>query len=356
MKAKSMWIAISVLSILGLLICSFGCAPTAQPEEVIPPGYYQLPEKISPDLKGAWDSRGYWPQPVAGKNVDIIQLLAAHPVELNFKQGWLDENEVWNLNLNFYDANVDMAVMNELVDASISRKADLILLSVLDPASGVGPIERAQAAGIPVITYENQTSMHGDLAIMQDQYGQGQVAGELLAEAIGDSGKVAIVMGDLVTCSGLARVKGCEDVMAGYPDIEVVTVGDCRTGPWVRAGAHDSTKGVLTAYPDVDGIFAGDDEMAQGVIVAVEEAGKAGQIQIVGVGGERSGLTAIKEGRMYGTAMYNFYEMGRMMIRAAVFIISSPGYVPGTLQGIYWQENVPVTIDNVDEVQWPPVG
>jgi ribose transport system substrate-binding protein len=297
-----------------------------------------------------------------GKTVDIIQLLAAHPVEMNIKQGEIDENKKHGLTLNWFDSNVDTTLSNQLVDASISREVDLIAYSCLDPASGGPPVLRAQAAGIPVVQYMNLANVHGDIAIMRDAVEEGMVSTEILAEALNNEGNVAVVMGDKVTVSGLGRIKGFQNVCAKYPNLNVVAEVDAPTAPWTRQGAYDATKGILTANPDLDGLFVGDDEMALGAILAIEEAGKTGQVLVTSVGGEVGGLEAIKAGLMVGTAQYSPYEIGRNIITAAVFILSSPNYVPGTLEGVYWADIVPVTIDNVDDVHKagtlpkPPIG
>jgi len=169
---------------------------------------------------------------------------------------------------------------------------------------------------------------------------------------------VGVFQGDFVSATGQARRKGFEDVIAQFPDMEIVANTDTPTGPWSRQGAYDTMTGILAANPDIDGIFAGDDNMAIGAIVAIEEAGKSDDIVVVGLGGEKAGLEAIKEGRMYGTSWYSPYIMGRDrdLIEAAVYVLSSPGYVAGTLQGINWTEIIKVTIDNVDDVLWPPAG
>jgi len=355
MKRKGIWVVVSVLAVLGLLLGSFGCAP-APPEEVAPPVEPAL--RLEPAPKAPWDIKGYWPVSMEGKRIDIIYLMEAHPVSMNWKQGMLDENEEHGYGFVFghFDTNFSAEVMNECVDASIARGVDIIIISPPDPASGGPPVERIQAANIPCLMFLNQGDVLPDISVMVDSYAQGRQCGELLAEALDYKGKVGVYMGDFVTATGQGRRAGFKDVIAQYPDMEVVADMDTPTGPWSRQGGYDTTTGILAATPDIDGIFAGDDNMAIGSIVAIEEAGKSGEIVVVGLGGEKAGLEAIKEGRMYGTSWYSPYIMGRTLIEAAVYILTSPGYRVGSLQAINWTDIAKVTIDNVDEVLWPPAG
>ena len=111
MKRKRIWVVASIFIVLGLLMASFGCAPAAAPTGGLPTGEPgALPTKVEPAPEGPWDSRGYYPLSMEGKTVDIIQLLAAHPVEMNIKQGELDENEKYGFTLNWFDSNVNTDV------------------------------------------------------------------------------------------------------------------------------------------------------------------------------------------------------------------------------------------------------
>jgi len=303
-----------------------------------------------------WDFKNYYPVSLEGKRIDIIYLYLPHPVSMNWRQGMIDQNEQWGMELNDFDSNFNSEVISDLVDASIARKVDLIIFSPMDPASGSPPVERAQAAGIPILSFLNISYTLPDIAIYPDSYQQGNDIGHYLANALGNKGEVAVFVGDLVSAVGQARRQGFMDAIAQYPDMEIVANTDAPTGPWTRQGAYDTTKGILAANPDIDGIFAGDDEMAVGSYLAIEEANKVGEIVLVGLGGEKSGLEAVKEGRLAATSYYSPYQMGKDLIDAAVYILSSPGYKAGSLQGIKWTDIPIVDINNVDDVLWPPVG
>ncbi len=362
MKTKWIWIGISVLVLVGLLVGSLGCAPAAPtgtpgaaPTVTVtatPPA----PPRVDPAPKGSWDNMGYYPVSMEGKKIDIMYLMLAHPVSMNWKKGMEDENEKYGFELSHFDTNFSSELNSDFVDASIGREVDLIVVSPGDPASGAPPIERAHAANIPVLMFLNYSDYLPDITVTVDSYAQGVQISEYLAKALDYEGKVGVFMGDFVATTGIARRQGFLDVMDKYPGLEVVANADTPTGPWSREGGYDTMKGILAATPDIDGIFAGDDNMAMGASLAIKEAGKSGEIVLVGLGGERSGLEAIKDGSLTATSWYSPYTMGRDIIEAAVYILSSPGYKVGTLQGIKWTDIIPVDISNVDDVLWPPAG
>jgi ABC-type sugar transport system substrate-binding protein len=306
-----------------------------------------------PAPKAPWDVAGYYPISLEGKEIDIVWLMLAHPVSMNCKAGMELEAAKYGIKLNHFDSNFSTEVISDSVDAAIARGVDLIIISPVDAPSGAPLVERSQAAGIPILLFLNQCDILPDVSVMVDHYANGVASTELLAEALDYKGKVGVVMGDNVHPTGIARVWGFRNTIDKYPDMEVVFDVDAATAPWSRDGAYEAIKGVLTAHPDIDGVFAGDDEMGVGVALALEEAGKTGEIVLVGLGGELSGLTAIKEGRMYGTALYSPYDMGIHLIQAAAYILSSPCYEVGTMQAVRWSDIIPVTIENIDEVPWP---
>jgi ribose transport system substrate-binding protein len=291
-----------------------------------------------------------------GKKIDVVGVLAPHPFELNWHLGMEHENENYGFDISHFDAQLDPVTMSDVVDSSISRGVDLIIISPVDAVTASPVVERSQAAGIPIITMFTPTELLPDMAFPIDYYAVGAMAAEFLAEQIDYNGEVAAVTGDFTTPSGVGRVKAFEDVMATYPDIEVVDIVDAATAPWSRQGAYAATQGILAAHPDVDGIFGIDDELAFGVILAVEEAGKSDEIIVIGSNGDTPGFEAIRDGKSAGTIVVSPYQIGRDAIIAAGWLLSSPCYQAGTLQGVKWAELTPMTIDNIDEVQWPPAG
>ena len=192
------------------------------------------------------------------------------------------------------------------------------------------------------------------MAFPIDYYAVGAMAAEFLAEQIDYNGEVAAVTGDFTTPSGVGRVQGLTDALAQYPNIKIVATVDTPTGPWSRQGAYDSAKGIMASNPNLTTLFGVDDELGVGCALAVKDSGKKGKIMVVATQGSKDSMQAIVEGDIAQMTIWSPYQMGKESIIAASYILSSPGYKAGTMQGVSWTELTSVTKDNVNSVPWPP--
>ena len=351
MKTKWMGIGISVLLLFGLLMGSFGCAP-APPEEVAPPVEPTLRAQGRTDVP--WDSRAYFPISMKGKKIDMTYVLQAHPIWLNWTVGAEEANKAYGFDFNYFDAYLSAETLSNVADGSITRKVDLAMISPIDAVTGSPVYQRLHAAGIPVIGLATATDYLADITILPDWYAMGKETGEWLAKAINGTGEVGIVVGDFTTPSGVGRVQGFTDALAQYPDIEIVATVDTPTGPWTRQGAYDSAKGIMASNPNLTALFGVDDELGVGCALAVKDSGKKGKIMVVATQGSKDSMQAIVEGDIAQMTIWSPYQMGKESIIAASYILSSPGYKAGTMQGVSWCELTSVTKDNVHIVPWPP--
>ena len=174
--------------------------------------------------------------------------------------------------LNVQDAQVDLANQNTQIDAFIQQKVDLIIISAVDE-SGIEPaIQRAKAAGIIVIAVDTPAK-GADAAIMTNAIQAGETSCEYLFSQMGGKGKVLLVDGTPIQTI-IDRIKGCKNVAQKY---------------------------------------------ALGAVLAVEQAGKAGAINVTGVDGSPEAVEELKRGGspFIGTATQNPGEMVRQAISLA---------------------------------------
>lgn len=182
--------------------------------------------------------------------------------------------------LNVQDAQVDLANQNTQIDAFIQQEVDLIIISAVNE-SGIEPaIQRAKAAGIIVIAVDTP-ARGADATIMTNAIQAGETSCEYLFSQMGGKGKVLLVDGTPIQTI-IDRIKGCKNVAQKYPDIKIVGQQASRND---RASGLMVTTDMLTANPDVSGIFGMNDPSALGAVLAVEQAGKAGAIKVTGVDG-----------------------------------------------------------------------
>ena len=93
---------------------------------------------------------------------------------------------------------------------------------------------------------------------------------------------------------------------------------DGRPGGGVKDQGYKSAEDLLQAHPDLAGIFAINDPSALGARAAIEKAGKANQIKLIGFDGQPEGKQAIKEGKIYADPIQFPDKMGVEIVRAIV--------------------------------------
>lgn len=184
------------------------------------------------------------------------------------------------------NVTVDVIEFDDFDGQAFSDAIDTCVVKGYDAITTVGvadtivpSIDKATAAGIPVYTFNSDTAKESTRVafIGQDLYAAGGVAGQKLAELMGDEGKVGIITGYYNVSSHELRRQGIEDELANHANIEVVgSVENHDSGD----EAYTAAKDFITANPDLKGIIvtAGG---PHGAAKAIEELGLSDQIQLV---------------------------------------------------------------------------
>ena len=253
-----------------------------------------------------------------------------------------DAAEELGAELNVQDAQLDLANQNTQIDAFIQQGVDLIVISAVDE-DGIAPaIERAHAAGVIVIAVDTP-AVGADAVVMTDAVEAGEVACRYLFEQMGGEGNILIVDGTPIQTI-IDRITGCENVMEEFPGIEVVGHQASKND---RATGLTVTTDMLTATPDVQGIFGMNDPSALGATLAVEQAGRASDIIVVGIDGSPEAVEELnRDGSPFiASATQNPAEMVRQAVAIAQQIVD--GNPPAETTVLI--PSVIVTRDNVDE-------
>jgi ribose transport system substrate-binding protein len=216
--------------------------------------------------------------------------------------------------LNTQDAQLDLANQNTQIDAFIQQGVNLIVISAVDEAGIEPAIQRAKEAGVIVIAVD--TPAHGaDAVIMTNAVQAGEKSCDYLFRQMGGQGQVLLVDGTPIQTI-IDRITGCRNVAKNYPGIKIVGQQASKND---RASGLAVTTDMLTANPDVTGIFGMNDPSALGAVLAVEQAGKSSQIKVTGVDGSPEAVAELKrEGSPFiGTATQNPAEMVRQAVQIA---------------------------------------
>jgi ribose transport system substrate-binding protein len=218
----------------------------------------------------------------------------------------------------------DVARQQNQVKDFIVKRVSAIVLCPCDSRS-IGPaIREANAAGIPVFTAdiaclvpEAKVVSH----IATDNYGGGKQAGSALIEALGEAGGKVIILDFKQAESCLQRVKGFKEVIAAHNSekkagkVEIVAE---LPGDGKKDQGYKCAEDALQSHADLAGIFAINDPSALGARAALEKAGKADRIKIIGFDGQPEGLQAIREGKIYADPIQFPDKIGRMTVDTIV--------------------------------------
>lgn len=214
----------------------------------------------------------------------------------------------------------DVARQQNQVKDFIVKKVSAIVLCPCD-SKAIGPaIREANKAGIPVFTADIASldpSAKVVAHIATDNLQGGRLAADAVFEALGGKGRVAILDHPEIE-SVLLRTKGFEERLAELnqkPDAAVQIVAKLPGGG-DKAKSFKAAQDLIQAHSDLNAIFAINDPSALGARAALENAGKADQIKIVGFDGQPEGKQAIKDGKLYADPIQFPDKIGVETVRA----------------------------------------
>jgi ribose transport system substrate-binding protein len=224
--------------------------------------------------------------------IETIEYWNAH------RYAWKEAGKLFNVKTSWVGmTGDDVNEMSTLFDNAAAKSPAGIVVLGWDEGLAAS-INKAVDNGIPVVCFSGDVvSSNRDTWVGSDNHDIGYVGGKKYAESIGGKGKVAILS---YPGKGLfdERQKGFEDAFAEFPDIEMVAIGNTETD---EAIAVQAAKDILTANPDLNGFVCTDATGPMGAITAIEEAGRVGEVDVLGLDRDTALLERIKEGTVTGT-------------------------------------------------------
>ena len=235
-------------------------------------------------------------------------------------------------NITIVDGKNDQAEQTNQIDGFIADNVDVMILNLVQSSSAASVIQKADAAGIPVVFINREPSaedmaLNGNFCYVgADARQSGTFQGEIIAETenkgdFNGNGVVdyVMIMGDPENVDAQYRtqfsIKALED--AG---LKVNKLYEQRAD-WDQTKGQENAANVLSQFNDeVDVIFCNNDAMAMGALQAIEAAGrKVGEdIYLVGVDALEEAVQAVAAGRMTGTVLNDDVSQAQTAVDAAV--------------------------------------
>lgn len=256
-------------------------------------------------------------EPVATIGVSVLTM--THPFFLDMVDELKKTAAANNFDVIINSSEFDVAVQKNQISDFIVQQVDAIIICPADSRSIGTAIQEANVAGIPVFTADIAVLVEDVDVIAHvgiDNYEGGKMAGELALELLDGEGQIAIVDHPEVE-SVIQRTKGFLEVIEGAisenQDIQVVSR---LPGSGSMDKSFKATEDILQAHPDIDVIFGINDETALGALAAIEKAGKAGTVQVIGFGGKEEALKAVREGGLYADIVTHPRQIGSRVIES----------------------------------------
>ena len=167
---------------------------------------------------------------------------------------------------------------NQIQDLQTANKIDTLVILPFESAPLTQPVAQVKAKGVYVTVVDRGLTDPSaqDAYVAGDNPGFGKVSGEYLAKALGGKGNIVALRGIPTTIDN-ERMDAFTAVMKKYPDIKIL---DAKHGNWNRDDAFKVMQDYLTRFKQIDAVWAADDDMAVGVLKAIEQA-KRSDIKIV---------------------------------------------------------------------------
>lgn len=198
----------------------------------------------------------------------------------------------------------------------VARGVDAVVIAACDANALVDPIHNALDAGVPVITIDSGIESDRPLSfVATDNVAAARAAADMMAELIGGEGKVGVMPIVPGAATSEMREQGFKEQAKEHPGMVIATTLFSYSD---SAKALSATEDMLTAHPDLAGIFVANEAGCIGAVEAIEAAGKAGEVKLVAFDAAEAQVEALERGTVQALVVQNPFEMGYQGVKAAV--------------------------------------
>ncbi|MCW8208406.1 sugar ABC transporter substrate-binding protein [Verminephrobacter aporrectodeae subsp. tuberculatae] len=254
----------------------------------------------------------------AGLKIGFSQVTLQSPFYVQLKEGAEAAARAGGDELILLDANGDVNKQNNDIQDLLTRKVDVLIINPVNPDAVQPALAAAKRNGVPVITVDRSVNGDGPTAHLgRDNLKMGRVVGEAVLAELKKKGlsrgKVIEIQGDAGGTVMAARRDGFHAALknSGFKIV---------AGPYAeytRANAVTAMQDLLQAHPDVNLVYAHNDDMAMGALKVLTEAGKQ-DVYVAGVDGLSEALASMSSGGQYlATALNDPRYLGDMAVQTA---------------------------------------
>ncbi|WP_375258775.1 sugar ABC transporter substrate-binding protein [Citreimonas sp.] len=226
------------------------------------------------------------------------------------------------------DAGGDVARQIAQMEDLIQQEVDAIIIWPTNGEAVIPAVRKAHQAGIPVIVTNSNIAEAGfDFAASfsgPDNVTQGARAAEIMcdrftAQGIADEARVVEITGQPGYTTAIERSEGFQNRL---PEVcPNVTLVESQPGDWNREKSQQVMEAFLVKYDDIDGVYAGDDNMGVGALNAAKAAGREG-ITFVGATNFAVGYEAMEAGDYWGSIYQSPVDDAEAALQTAIDVLN----------------------------------
>jgi ribose transport system substrate-binding protein len=282
--------------------------------------------------------------PKASKEYDIalLQGVVGDQFYITMQCGAQDEAAKLGVKVNTQGPQkFDPTLQKPILDSIVASKPDALLVAPTDVQALQQPLQQAAAAGIKVVLVDTTTAdpSFATSAISSDNEGGGAAAFDAIKQLHPEGGKVMVMGLEPGVSTTDARAKGFEDAVKADPKFNYVGVQFSHNDP---ATAAQLVGAQLQRDPDLVGVFAVNLFSAEGAATGIKQAGKSGQVQVVGFDAGPNQIQALREGTVQALVAQDPGAIGRFGVDEAVTALDGGQSTPNVQTGftIITKENL----------------
>ncbi|MFA6239449.1 MAG: ABC transporter substrate-binding protein [Candidatus Hydrogenedentales bacterium] len=299
------------LTVLAITLAVLGCTPqqpgaeapsSAAPNEAAAPAL--------PDATGA-------PAPAGDLSFAVVPKGLTHQFWLTVKKGAETAAAERQVKITWLgpEKETDVVKQINIIEDMIGSGVNGIVMAACDQDALVDVVKRASDKGITVVTIDSGVNSEIPVSfVATDNTAGAAAAAKELARLINNEGEVGVIPFVKGASTSELREQGFMKGIAEFPNIKVVAVQHCQSDV---SKAMNVTEDMLTANPNLKGIFAANEPAALGAAQAIEAAGKTGQVKIVAFDASDDEVSALKRGVIQALAVQNPFKMGYEGVKAA---------------------------------------
>jgi inositol transport system substrate-binding protein len=205
------------------------------------------------------------------------------------------------------------------VESFAAQRVDAIILNPCEVEASSPAVDRAVADGIPIVNVNSETRSAPSAFVGSRDEEAARIAIEYIAKRLGGKGNLVMMHGFMGQAAQIKRDRGARETLRKYPGL--ILIAD-QTAEWDRAKAMTLMENWIQSYGDkINAVFAQNDEMAMGALMAIEQAKLRDKIVTVGVDSIADALEAVKAGRLDATVFQDARGQAAAAVETAVKLI-----------------------------------